>query len=291
MTVLITGADGQLAHALCARMKMTGEGRVVALSRAQLDLTSDTAVSDAVGDLQPDVVLNGAAYNDVEGAEDDPVEALSVNALGVRSLAKAARSVGATLVHFSTDFVFDGTADVPYTEEIPANPQSVYATSKLLGEWFAREADHYVLRVESLFGGSASSHGDGRSRGSSIDRIADAILSDREVRAFADRTVSPSFVEDVADATAALLETGAPHGLYHCVGSGMGTWVDVAQELARRLKRSAHIIPVPFAGVELRATRPRFCALSNAKLAGAGIPMPTWQDALARFAARRLAVS
>ena len=219
------------------------------------------------------------------------MEALSVNALGVRSLAKAARSVGATLVHFSTDFVFDGTADVPYTEEIPANPQSVYATSKLLGEWFAREADHYVLRVESLFGGSASSHGDGRSRGSSIDRIADAILSDREVRAFADRTVSPSFVEDVADATAALLETGAPHGLYHCVGSGMGTWVDVAQELARRLKRSAHIIPVPFAGVELRATRPRFCALSNAKLAGAGIPMPTWQDALARFAARRLAVS
>jgi dTDP-4-dehydrorhamnose reductase len=286
VTVLITGADGQLASALHARM--AAEHHVVAVTRAQLDLTNYDAVIDAVRELRPDVILNGAAYNDVDGAEDHPTVALSVNAFGVRALAGAARSVGATLVHFSTDFVFDGTTDEPYTEEIPPNPQSVYATSKLLGEWFAGEADHYVLRVESLFGGSASSQDDVRPRGSSVDRMADAILSDREVRAFDDRTVSPSFVEDVADATLALLQTRAPFGLYHCVGSGMGTWVDVVQELARHLNRSAQIIPVQMADFDMKANRPKFCALSNAKLASVGISMPTWQDALARFATARL---
>ena len=286
MTVLITGADGQLAHALRARL--AGEDCVVALTRAQLDLTSYDDVIKTVGEVRPDMIVNAAAYNDVDGAEDDPTGALAVNAFGVRALAKAARSVGATLVHFSTDFVFDGTADEPYTEETPPNPQSVYATSKLLGEWFAREADHYVLRVESLFGGSAPSHDDGRARGSSLDRIADTILSNREVKAFEDRTVSPSFVDDVAEATAALVKGGAPRGLYHCVGSGMGTWVDVATELARHLKRTAQIIPVRLDDFELKATRPRFCALSNAKLARAGVSMPTWQDAVGRFAASRL---
>ena len=286
MTVLITGADGQLAHVLRARL--AGEDCVVALTRAQLDLTSYDDVIKTVGEVRPDMIVNAAAYNDVDGAEDDPTGALAVNAFGVRALAKAARSVGATLVHFSTDFVFDGTADEPYTEETPPNPQSVYATSKLLGEWFAREADHYVLRVESLFGGSAPSHDDGRARGSSLDRIADTILSNREVKAFEDRTVSPSFVDDVAEATAALVKGGAPRGLYHCVGSGMGTWVDVATELARHLKRTAQIIPVRLDDFELKATRPRFCALSNAKLARAGVSMPTWQDAVGRFAASRL---
>jgi len=286
VTVLITGADGQLARALHARM--SAQKNVVAVTRAQLDITDYDSVIEAVRELHPDVIVNGAAYNDVDGAEDCPAAALSVNAFGVRALARAARSVGATLVHFSTDFVFDGTADEPYTEEIPPNPQSVYATSKLLGEWFASEADHYVLRVESLFGGSASSHGDGRPRGSSVDRMANAILSDREVRAFDDRTVSPSFVEDVAHATLALLQTRAPFGLYHCVGSGMGTWVDVVQELARHLDRSAHIIPVQMSNFDMKANRPKFCALSNAKLASVGISMPTWQDALSRFAAGRL---
>ena len=138
MTVLITGADGQLAHAFRARL--AGEDCVVALTRAQLDLTSYDDVIKTIREVRPDMIVNAAAYNDVDGAEDDPTSALAVNAFGVRALSKAARSVGATLVHFSTDFVFDGTADEPYTEETPPNPQSVYATSKLLGEWFAREA-------------------------------------------------------------------------------------------------------------------------------------------------------
>ena len=291
MKILITGAAGQLSQALRRRLEPEAGVTVFAKTRAQLDLTCHEALCEAIGGLRPDVILNGAAYNNVDGAEDDPVGALSINALGVRSLAKVANTVEATLVHFGTDFVFDGTASEPYTEEMSPNPQSVYATSKLLGEWFAAAARHYVLRVESLFGGSAhpADGDDRRPRGSSLDRIADAILSGREVRAFEDRTVSPSFVDDVADATVRLVTTRAPHGLYHCVGSGLGTWLEVASELARHLDRPATIVPVRMDALDLRAPRPKFCALSNAKLAGVGIAMPTWQDALARFAAGRLA--
>ena len=200
----------------------------------------------------------------------------------VRTLAGAARDAGATLVHYSTDFVFDGLAAAPYAEEDASNPQGVYAMSKLVGEWFARDAQAYVLRVASLFGGGRPGV-----RAGSLDRMADAILAGREVHAFADRTVSPSYVPDVAAATIALLAAAPPAGVYHCVGSGRGTWLEVATSLARRLDRAARIVPVDAADRPQRARRPTFSALSNAKLARAGIEMPPWTDALGRYAAAR----
>ena len=287
MTVLVTGAAGQLGATVGTRF--ASEHRVVALDRSALDITDSDRVGDAIREAAPTVIVNCAAYNDVDGAEDDAVGALAVNAFGVRALARAAREVDATLVHYSTDFVFDGTGTTPYTEDDPPNPQSVYAMSKLLGEWFAQDARAYVLRLESLFGGAARAtpaRAHGR-RGGSLDRIADAILEGREVPAFSDRTVSPSYVDDVADATAALLAAAPPVGLYHCVGSGMATWVEVATHVARCLGRPVRIVPMRMDDRPLRAKRPRFCALSNAKLAGVGIQMPTWQDALSRYATAR----
>ena len=285
MKVLVTGAGGQSAYAVTARM--SAAHHVVALTRAQLDITRQSDVVDIVRAERPDVVINGAAYNDVDGAEDEPAVALAVNAFGVRALARAAANVDAIFVHFSSDFVFDGSASEPYSETAAPNPQSAYAISKLLGEWFAREARHYILRVESLFGGGLQHHADGRQRGSSLDRIADSILSGQEVRAFSDRTVTPSYVDDVVDATSALLASSAPQGLYHCVGSGMGTWLEVSSRLASALGRSATIVPVTMASVALKARRPQFCALSNAKLRSVGVTMPTWQDALGRYAHAR----
>ena len=286
MRALVAGAGGQLGRTV-ARV-FAAEHDVVALARADLDLTDDAAVRAAVAEARPGVVLNCAAYNAVDGAEEDPVTALAVNAFGVRSLARAAAEIDAALVHYGTDFVFDGTASEPYGEADAPNPQSVYAASKLLGEWFARGARHYVLRVESLFGGGALAPGaDGRRLGSSLDRIADALLAGREVRAFTDRVVSPSYVDDVAAATLALLRTAAPHGLYHCVGSGHATWFDVARELAGRLGVQPAIRGITLDELDLRAPRPRFCALSNRRLAAAGIEMPHWRDALGRYAELR----
>jgi dTDP-4-dehydrorhamnose reductase len=225
----------------------------------------------------PDVLINCAAFTDVDGAEADPVAALTVNACAVRALARAADGIDATFVHFSTDFVFDGHADRPYDEEAAPNPRSVYAASKLLGEWFAKDAPrHYVLRVASLFGGLQPR--------SSIDRILERIRQGTPVRAFVDRTVSPSFIEDVVTATAALLAAEPEPGVYHCVNSGWTTWSSLARALGQMSGRPhAPVVDVPMADAHLVAERPRFAALSNAKLTAAGIPMPTWQDALARY--------
>lgn len=282
MTVLVTGAEGRLGCTMAATLGAAH--RVVAWGRRELDLTRSAEVAGAVRTLGPDAIVNCAAWNAVDAAEDEPAAALDVNAFGVRALARAAREADAVLVHFSTDFVFDGSADRPYLETDAVNPQSVYATSKLLGEWFAQDARAYVLRVESLFGGGRPGV-----RAGSLDRMADAILEGREVRAFTDRTVSPSYAPDVAAVTAALLTVVPPPGVYHCVGSGRGSWFEVATELARRLERPARIAPVETADRPHKVRRPQFCALSNRKLAAAGIEMPAWTDALRRYAAARLA--
>jgi dTDP-4-dehydrorhamnose reductase len=229
----------------------------------------------------PDAIINCAAYNDVDGAEDHPVDALNANSFAVRALARAAAERDATFVHYSTDFVFDGTASRPYTETDPPNPRSTYAASKLLGEWFAVDAPRsYVLRVESLFGRAA---GGGPSKGS-VATIAKALEAGEEARVFEDRTVSPTYIIDAANATLQLVEQSAPPGLYHCVNAGHCTWLEFARELARQLNVEPRLVPVRMADLALRAARPLYCALSTAKLAAAGIVMPTWQDAVARYA-------
>ncbi len=271
----ITGAAGQLGSAIARRF--TADYTVAAFTRADLDVTAAGAVRSRIESARPAVILNCAAHNDVDGSEDHAAVALNINAMAVRSLARAAEATGATLVHYSTDFVFDGETDRPYREDDPPSPRSVYAQSKLVGEWLARSAPaHYVLRVESLFGGP-----NGRS---SIDRFIAALRSGGEVRAFHDRVVSLSFVDDVASATMALLAGRAPYGLYHCVNSGYDTWLNVAREIAARLGvEKPSLVPISVRDVKLRASRPRFAALDNARLIAAGAPMSTWQNAVARY--------
>ena len=277
MKILITGAHGQLGSHLTE--VFAGRADVVAFTRPDLDLADSPALERTIASHHPDVVVNCAAFNDVDGAEDRAVEAIQVNALAVRAMARAAASVGACLVHYGTDFVFDGfQADRPYIETDPPAPQSVYGASKLLGEWFAADVPRwYVLRVESLFGGSR--------RPSTIDRIVSAMRAGQAARVFVDRTVTPSFVADVTEATWRLLELRAPAGVYHCVNSGVTTWFELGQEIARTLEIPADLVPTRVAEVTLKAKRPQFAALSNEKLRLVGIEMPTWQDALRRYLA------
>ena len=285
MTVLVLGAVGQLGSAIVREFSRDAD--VVRSTVDDLDITDHAAVMARVTAIAPDVVVNCAAYNDVDAAEDDPLTAVEVNAFAVRSLAQAAASAGAAFVHYGTDFVFDGRTSTPYTESDSPTPRSVYSVSKLMGEWFAGEAPrHYVLRVESLFGGALEGPG---ARASSVDRIIDAVLAGRRMRVFVDRVVSPAYIVDVAGATRALLETRAQPGLYHCVNSGRCTWHELGLEVVRLTGRADCLDPVPVSSVALRAERPRFAALDNAKLARAlGVPMPTWNDALARYLSRRL---
>jgi dTDP-4-dehydrorhamnose reductase len=275
--VLVTGAAGRLGASIVAWCA----GRdVVAHTRATLDITDPDAVRRGVAAARPDVIVNCAAFNDVDGAESRPMDALAVNAFAVRSLARAAEAGGAILVHYSTDFVFDGDATAPYREADAPSPRSTYAATKLLGEWFALDCPRgYVLRVESLFGAPPGWRG----RQGSVDAILDGLTGGLLVRAFTDRVVSPSFVQDVARATDHLIRAGAPPGLYHCVNAGATTWFDLAAEAARLLGVPPHLEPITLDGAALKAPRPKYCALATAKLADAGFAMPAWQDALARW--------
>jgi len=278
MRVVVTGASGQLGAAVVEDFRTAHD--TVPLTRRDADLTDDAAVAAAVDRVEPEVIVNCAAYNDVDGAEDHPIEALNANAFAVRALARAAERLGATLVHYSTDFVFDGTAVRPYSEEDRPNPRSVYATSKLLGDWFAFDAPRaYVLRVESLFGRAPN----GPEPRGSVASILSRLMAGESPKVFIDRTISPTYVVDAARATRELVERAAPAGLYHCVNSGACTWFEFARELAHRLGLEAALTPVRTNHVALRAARPLYCALSNEKLRRVGIEMPAWQDAVRRF--------
>jgi dTDP-4-dehydrorhamnose reductase len=288
MKTLVTGAAGQLGLEISRVFACDGD--VVALSRLGLDICDHEAVLEVTREIRPDVIINCAAYNDVDRAENDPVAAMQVNGFSVRSLATAAQEVGAVLVHYGTDFVFDGETDHPYDESVSPSPQSVYATSKLLGEWFARgTSHHYVLRVESLFGGGAEVvESTEQPLGSTLDRMVDAMMAGRPVRAFTDRTVSPSYVPDVAAATRALALGNAKVGLYHCVNTGQASWFDVVRTAAKRLECEALLSPTTMNAVNMHAVRPRYCALSNQKIIAAGVTMPTWEDALERYLTARI---
>jgi dTDP-4-dehydrorhamnose reductase len=278
MKVVVLGAHGQLGQAVVERL--SSRYAVTGCTRQQVDLADSSQVRSYLLDQRPRAIINCVAYNNVDGAEDDPRTALEVNAFAVRTLARIATDIDAVLVHYSTDFVFSGSATEPYSEDETPEPQSVYAQSKLIGEWMAAICPkHYVLRVESLFGGA-------RAR-SSVDAIVAALRDGRSARVFSDRWVSPSFVDDVSEATEFLLERSPGFGLYHCVNSGATTWLSVGEEIARLLDKTGEsLVPVSVADVKLRALRPRYAALSNAKLAAAGFVMPTWQNALERYLTR-----
>lgn len=275
MRVVVIGARGQLGAAVVHEFRRGHD--VTPFGHGDLDINNAPAVQATLAAAAPDVIINCAAYNAVDAAEDHPVDALRTNAFAVRSLARAAASGGAVLIHCGTDFVFDGAADRPYVEDDRPNPRSVYGASKLLGEWFASDAPRaYVLRVESLFGRAP----DGPPAKGSVESIVAALREGRAPRVFRDRTVSPTYVPHAARAMRHLVEQAAPTGLYHCVSSGYCTWLEFALEAARVLGLDPRVDAVSVADVALRAERPKYCALSNEKLVATGIAMPTWQDAL-----------
>ena len=279
MRIVVVGARGQLGAAVVHAASARHE--VIALDRAALDISDAAAVRAKFAEVRPDVVINCAAYNAVDDAEDHAADAIRGNAMAVRNLVRALD--GATLVHYSTDFVFDGHGDRPYLESDPPNPLSVYAMSKLMGEWFGLDAPRsYVLRVESLFGqapGAAPAKG-------SVAGIVNMLRRGDRPKVFVDRTVTPTYIIDCADATLALLETQAPTGLYHCVTSGSCTWYELAEEAARVLGVPANLEGVRFADARLKAARPQYCVLSNQKMQDAGAPMRSWQEALRDYLGR-----
>jgi len=276
--MLVVGSRGQLGAAFVARLSPLRH--VAGVDLDELDITDAARVREAVRSAGPGLILNCAAFNDVDGAETRALDAYRVNGEAIWTLASVARESGAVLVHYSSEFVYDGRQERPYTEDDDVAPQSVYGATKLIGERYAAAAPrHYVLRLSSLYGGHT-----GRT---TIDWIVRQGLAGAPVRAFADRTVSPSYVPDVVEATLGLVGASAPFGLYNSGSPDWCTWADIAERVLAFTGRPDLLERVPFANTPGRAVRPQHCAMSSAKLGGVVRSPRPWREALDAYLAGR----
>jgi dTDP-4-dehydrorhamnose reductase len=272
---LVAGSRGQLGRELAC---LLGDDLAWAGDREEVDVTDAGAVGGLVERTGPDVVFNATAYNQVDRAEVEPAEALAVNALAPRWLATAARKQGALLVHFSTDYVFDGTAERPYREDDCPRPLGVYGVSKLAGERLVATVggEHLVIRTSGLLGRGGSE----QKGGSFADRIVARARSGQPLRVVADQTFAPTCARDLAAATIALVGAGA-RGLVHVTNGGSCSWHELAEATLALAGVDAVVEPIGASDLALPARRPAYSVLDTGRYEGLGLPpLRPWREAL-----------
>jgi dTDP-4-dehydrorhamnose reductase len=283
MKIAVLGSAGQLGRDLCPVLP----GEVVPLTRADADLADPTAVRGMLDHIDPDVVVNCAAYNFVDKAEAEPDTAFAVNARAVQTLAHGCAKRDIRLVHVSTDYVFglDAARATPFGETDPPAPVSAYGASKLAGEFLALTADprHLVVRTCGLYG----VWGSGGKGGNFVETMLRVAGQGKPLRVVNDQRCTPSYTKDVAAAVAALIERGA-RGLYHVTNAGDCSWYELAAEVFRVAGVAADLTPIPTSEYPTAARRPGYSVLATDKLAAAGVPRPRpWREAVAAYLEER----
>lgn len=251
--------------------------QVMGLSRAEFDITNPEQCRARIGDFGPDAIINAAALTRVDYCESHEQEAFSANADGARNLAEAASAAGSILVHYSTDYIFDGRKTDPYVEEDLPNPQSVYGKSKLRGEELVRAVspNHLILRTSWVFGRNGKNF---------IRTILGAGREQRTLRVVHDQRGSPSYTRDLASQTQRMLLAGC-RGVYHLTNSGSCTWYELATAaLAWAGLSEVEVLPVTTAEYPLPTPRPANSVLANARLQREGLQvMRSWQEAAREY--------
>ena len=279
-TIVVVGSAGQLGVELVREFRRGGD-TVHALDRAQLDITKAAAVESRMAALNPAVVVNAAAYNMVDIAEREPVAAYEVNALAVRNLALSCRQLDATLVHFSTDYVFDGTSSRPYSEDDKPHPLGAYAVSKLAGELYAQAylAAPLVIRTSGVFGPG----GLHTPRGNFVELMLRLAMNKDPIRVVEDHVASPTYAPALAERTAALLDKGV-RGLVHAGGGTPISWFDYARLIFEEAGLGPELRATNEREYRTAARRPKYSALSNARMENLGIaPMPPLREAVRAY--------
>ncbi len=288
--LLVFGGSGQVGRQL--RLALAPLGSVIAPTRAQADLTDPDSLRAVIEHVRPLVIVNAAALTNVDHAERDPALANAVNTIAPRVMAEAARRVGALMVHYSTDYVFDGASRVPYDEEAEPNPINSYGRSKLAGEGGVASADapHLIIRTSWVYSVTGAGF---------VASLLRDLPGKPTVRIVADQVGSPTWSRSLAIATAALVRAAvradevmlspADWGIYHLGGSGEGSRVEIAEAVidalgARLVGERPRIVPISAETFGALAPRPHYSALSNVRASKRfGITLRPWRAELHRM--------
>lgn len=287
MTVIVLfGKNGQVGHGLTHRL--AGCGELTALDAADVDLTQPGRIRESLRAVRPQLIVNAAAYTAVDQAEDEPDVAAAVNAVAPAVMAEEARALGAALIHYSTDYVFDGTKSVPYTEEDAPAPLGVYGRSKLAGDQAvaAAGAPHLIFRTQWVYG----------TRGRNFLLTMQRLLAERDELGIVDDQVgAPTWCEAIAEATVRIIAQGgadpvshvARHaGLYNMSCAGSTSWYGFTEAIRRHMQQQsaqlAQLKAIRTSDYPTRAARPAYTVLDNGRLRSVfGVELPDWREALA----------
>lgn len=281
---VVFGASGQLGVELCAELRRRGY-EVSAFERARLDIGNAEQVERAIAHFDPQVVFNAAAYNQVDVAEREPLAAMEANGLAVRNLALACRQNDARLVHFSTDYVFDGKLGRPYKEDDAVHPLGAYAVSKLAGELYAQAyLDRpLIIRTSGVFGPGGLK----TARGNFPELMLRLAREGKPIRVVEDHVASPTFAPLLASRSIDLLEKNQG-GVFHVGGGQPISWFEYARLIFLKAGLAADLTPTDEREYRTSARRPKYSALANARMAECGIePMPPLDVAVERYLASR----
>ncbi|NEO56391.1 MAG: dTDP-4-dehydrorhamnose reductase [Okeania sp. SIO3B5] len=292
MKILLTGINGQLGHQL--QPLLTNIGEVTAVGRENLDLADSNAISQIISQVKPEIIVNAAAYTAVDKSENEPELANAVNSIAPGIMATEAKKLGATLIHISTDYVFDGSQSTPYTETNPTKPLGIYGKSKLEGEKAIREteANHIIIRTAWVYGVYG--------KGNFVKTMLRVGKDREELRVVYDQVGCPTWTGDLAEAIAQIIPqlNSEIYGTYHYTNSGAISWYDFAMTIFEEAKQLGfplevkRVVPITTAEYPTPAKRPAFSVLNSGKISKVlGKHSPYWRDGLRQMLKQLAALS
>ncbi len=281
MKILLIGRNGQVGAEI-EREALVKKIEVVALGREDLDIADGAKVEEVIAETKPSVIINASAYHVVPDCELYPDKAFMINAVALKRLADVCDKEDIQLIHYSTDYVFDGLKGEQYLENDVPHPLQVYGISKDAGEKVVLQycKRGVVIRTCGVFGGQMGSRS---KKGNFVLTILKQTEGKKEMEVSSEQIVSPSYAVDIAKATLQLLQKKDIQGIYHIVNEGYCSWADLAQEIVRVHGGKTKIIPVDRGGMAGSLRRPLFSAIKNHRARELGIVLPSWKDAVKRY--------
>jgi dTDP-4-dehydrorhamnose reductase len=274
MKITVIGSTGQLGQDLMKSLQPDHE--VIGLTHQDIEITDYNSVQ-TLKTQKPTIIINTAAFHKTDQCEDEPLKAFSVNAIGPKHITALCKEINAISVFISTDYVFSGSKNEPYTEDDTPEPINTYGISKYAGELFTKQYPrHYIFRVAGLFGAAGASGKDGNF----VETMIKKARKNEPIRVVDDMWVSPTYTKDVAEIIKKILEVPLPFGTYHLSNNGQCTWFQFAQEIFRLTGLTPDLKPIKTSQIQTKAKRPRFSALENTKISRYDLEMRGWKGAL-----------